>query len=163
MLLHSNLPGEINFGRTARVSWELVQVVDEESKRRDRSVHCSEGYDAVAAFLSRGGSAAVTLPTPARSDGVKDHKSKFESAAADTKDTAATTRRIERPMVLDRAADSDDGVVNGKQTGESTPGATATVAVMWRMMMISLLTRSIRVVERVIWGNRDLWASWYRV
>ncbi|GAA6017677.1 hypothetical protein JCM10207_001247 [Rhodosporidiobolus poonsookiae] len=54
IILHSNLPGEVNFGRTARASWALFSAAEE------RLVGGDEGWDAVREVLgsARGGRGA---------------------------------------------------------------------------------------------------------
>lgn len=158
MMLHSNLPGEVNFGRTARIEWELVRDgtstttttpgldVDRDSLRREQQrsggedngdgtragrCRCTEGYDAIVEFLSgghrqqRAGSTDSTSKKGRGGSGGGDDGRNGEGGIEPSNEQRSTmnTTPFERPMVLDRAADHDEGGVRvkGKQTGELSP------------------------------------------
>ena len=100
IILHSNLPGEVNFGSSARCAWELVGADGER-------VGGEEGFDRVKQLLVGGehGSDEGSVDST-RSDGSGASK-------------ATGRREVERPMILDRAVDGGDSVVGGKTTGAS--------------------------------------------
>ncbi|GAA5999256.1 uncharacterized protein JCM10292_001705 [Rhodotorula paludigena] len=131
ILIHSNLPGEVQFGRTARAPWTLV-LSDAER------VGCEAGFERVRGALSGGAVGAGTCVAgrarPAARGGGKRVEQPLEDlvvgssssspnggggggspASARSGGGGAGGAERERPMILDRTADGRDGV-RGKTT-----------------------------------------------
>ncbi|GAA5938563.1 hypothetical protein JCM3775_002159 [Rhodotorula graminis] len=114
ILLHSNLPGEVQFGRTARAASVLVapaagdegRVADaDEGERRGTE----EGWGAVRAFLR--GEDGLGRGASGRAGGQGQGAAAGESSRREGK----LAMGDEPPMILDRTADGKDGV-RGKTT-----------------------------------------------
>ncbi|KAM0748079.1 hypothetical protein T439DRAFT_328065 [Meredithblackwellia eburnea MCA 4105] len=128
IILHSNLPGEVNFGRSSRCSWEIV------TPNSDRK-GSSHPFSAISNLLLSSGddgrhlgvhhgangsqrSASVDSSGSHRSGGSGRSKgSKGEHSSSNgIRDHASLSGEPERPMILDRTVDGGDGAVNGKTT-----------------------------------------------
>ncbi|BGP50165.1 hypothetical protein JCM10450v2_006076 [Rhodotorula kratochvilovae] len=126
IILHSNLPGEVQFGRTARAAWALVSAEGER-------IGGEAGWEALRRFLgeggqdaaSGGGAAVPKKPSPGRTrvqeQGVEDLlglSSAFGSPASMSGaggGAGSGEEDAQKPMILDRTADGRDGV-RGKTT-----------------------------------------------
>ncbi|GAA5913120.1 hypothetical protein JCM8208_000747 [Rhodotorula glutinis] len=106
VLLHSNLPGEVQFGRTARAECGLVVPGAGGAERRGTE----EGWGAVRAFLrgGDGGGRAGSSTAPGQGRGTAGSSSRREVELE-------VGVGNEPPMILDRTADGKDGV-RGKTT-----------------------------------------------
>ncbi|CAD6572241.1 MAG: hypothetical protein CYPHOPRED_004757 [Cyphobasidiales sp. Tagirdzhanova-0007] len=93
VIIHSNTPGESSFGRYAKCRWEIAQ------KRREGGVTGEDDIERIKSFLSSVG--AETTPI-----------------SSTTKRSGSSLQRAERAMLLDRVADSGDGLKLDRQTGD---------------------------------------------
>ncbi|ORY83569.1 hypothetical protein BCR35DRAFT_303447 [Leucosporidium creatinivorum] len=142
IILHSDLPGEINFGRTSRCRWELVDSMGERRSSLDAFSSIAEllvptsngdettaprlipGSDGLLSVNSGGGSRVGSVDSnrsasPASTGskaGRKKGKGRTVEVEVSRPSTSTTENEIERPMVLDRAADGGEGPVKGKTT-----------------------------------------------
>ena len=118
LILHSNLPGQDGFGKTARCRWAIIG-----EGRRERSdegrilAQCDQNFDSIADAIdlvkTRDGRATTTTTTTM--DGGVSRRSSPDDARSET--TKLATR--EQPMILDRTANDQDTTVKGRLTGES--------------------------------------------
>ncbi|BGP33874.1 hypothetical protein JCM10296v2_005680 [Rhodotorula toruloides] len=123
VILHSNLPGEVQFGRTTRAAWAVV--------RGGERVGVEDGWKSMKAFLEAGANGTGRTPSPLAtgSAGKKGKKGDvkeanvddllgFESAAASPNERGGMLggRGDDKPMVLDRTAGEGRGGVKGKPT-----------------------------------------------
>lgn len=133
VILHSNLPGEVNFGRTTRCLWEIVPP------RGERQI-CSTEFGAVAEVLEssskgqeadpgtggllstneNGSRAPSTDSARSTTPASNTHARKTVSARPHPPKSSSSSRQVERPMILDRTADSGESGIKGKQTGEDS-------------------------------------------
>ncbi|SCV73735.1 BQ2448_6165 [Microbotryum intermedium] len=98
VILHSNLPGEVNFGRTHRCRWALV---DPSGAR----VGCEQAFTKIRLRLLGGGSRPASP------------KGGCEEEKDDLTPKKHAKSSVEKPMILDRTADGGEGSeVKGKTT-----------------------------------------------
>nr|CRX79075.1 hypothetical protein ls5930a1_00122 [Leucosporidium scottii] len=141
IILHSNLPGEINFGRTSRCRWELVDSGGERRSSLDPFSSIAEllasrssaetigsrsipGADDLLNVNSGAGSRVGSVDSnrsgsPASTGSkVGGKKGRGRTVEIEVFRPSSTTpeNEVERPMVLDRAADGGEGPVKGKTT-----------------------------------------------
>ncbi|BGP26270.1 UPF0183 family protein [Rhodotorula toruloides] len=123
VILHSNLPGEVQFGRTTRAVWVLA--------RGEERVGVEDGWARLKPLLDGRVNGATRTPSSlssgqaskeGRKGGVKEANVEdllgFESAAASTVERGKVLEECgdPRPMVLDRTVGEGRGGVKGKPT-----------------------------------------------
>lgn len=107
IILHSNLPGEVNFGRSSRCPFVFLPV-----SQPSRPLGSSHPFADVAALLS-----AAPPPRSSSSGSEGSGGGRSNGRANGAKNHATVGAEKERPMILDRTVDGGDGSVVGKTTG----------------------------------------------
>ncbi|GAA5822663.1 hypothetical protein JCM3770_002859, partial [Rhodotorula araucariae] len=129
IIIHSNLPGEVQFGRTARAAWALVSA-------QGKRITCDEGWGALSSVFAGGGVGAASSgggvgvaarkkPSPGRprvqEQGVADLLGLSSASGSPVATSGMAMADVgapedaQKPMILDRTADGRDGV-RGKPT-----------------------------------------------
>lgn len=134
IILHSNLPGEVNFGRCSRCSWEIVTHTSERRgsahpfssisdllnsttppSGHHLAVHSNSGgrSESVGSVDSnRSGSGST------KSGGGKSRRNHDPSPVSGLREQAVLGPEPERPMILDRTVEGRDGYGGGKKSGK---------------------------------------------
>lgn len=104
IVLHSNTPGEVLFGRYAKCRW-IFRRGDGEGA----SATSEDGNERVKAFLQSANADAGNVAT---------NEGQAKAKVERTSKVNNGTSRTERPLLLDRVADSGDGLKLDRTTGE---------------------------------------------
>ena len=114
LILHSNLPGEVNFGRSSRCPFVFVPA-------SSSAATPSQSFSTIEHLLASASSptSADSTPTKRRRESVGsiDDEREQSTRGRGVREHATVGREHERPMSPDRTVDGGDGSIVGKTTG----------------------------------------------
>lgn len=118
LILHSNLPGQDGFGKTARCRWTIVGRREASDDDQRILAQCDQNFDSIAGAIdrikTRDGCGTTTM------DGGVSRRSSPDDDDDDDVARSGTSKLAprEQPMILDRTANDQDTTVKGRLTGK---------------------------------------------